>query len=132
MADLAAGDLPCDLAGACVEGGGELVDVGRVLAEDDLADNIVHVLVLELHLHCEAIGQLLQDRGSEQLRLARGDDQDSRVETRAAALNEVLNGEGLGTVLVDVLLNLVEHDQREGDDPRGARDVLQHRTDVVE
>ena len=84
-----------------------------LLAQHDLAHDGLDVLVGQRDLDSEAVGELLQGgRGGERA-LAGGDEEDLALEPCRAALDDVLDRQRLVVVVADVLLHLVEHDERE-------------------
>ena len=79
----------------------------------DLSDDGLHVGVGERDADGKAVGELLKRRVGGQRCLAGRNNKDLGAESRRAAFYEVLNVQGFGVVVVDVLLHLVKHNQRE-------------------
>ena len=111
--ELRAAEVPVDLTADRVERRLERRDVLGLLAKHDLAHDGLDVLVGERDLDGEAVGQLLQRRRRRQRALPGRDEEHLALEARRAALDDVLHGERLLVVVADVLLHLVEHDERE-------------------
>ena len=88
-------------------------DVLWLLGEDDLADDRLDVGVRQLDFHGEAPHELLQHGRTGQRCLTRASEKKAPTEVLTAGLGDLLDQEGAGLVLTDVLLDLIESDQRE-------------------
>ena len=129
MRDLGADEVPGDLPDVVGEHVIDAADLVGLLGQDDLADDGLDVGVGQLDLHGEAPHQLLEHGGARQRGLARADEEQAPAELLAAGLGDLLDEVVARLVLADVLLDLVEADQRERElavDGEGVADGVDH------
>ena len=130
--ELGAAEVLVDLAAHRVEGRLEDGYVFGLLAEHDLTDDGLHVGGAQPDLDGKAIEELLKSRASTELVLTCCNDEKLTLIAVTAALHEQLHVHGLGVVVVDVLLHLVEHDEGERQLAAGRRLETQHIVHDVE
>ena len=131
-ADAAAREVPVDLPGARFQGRPDIVDAVLALGQDDPPDHRLHVLVRQLDIDPETPLETLQGRGARQRRLSGGDEEQTVAEPLAAGLDEILDDIGAVGALSDVLLHLVEDDDRAGHLAAGSQGVLQGGGELVD
>ena len=85
----------------------------RLLAQYDLADDGLDVVVGQLDGEREPVDELLQCGRGREGALAGGDEEHPALEPRRAALHDVLHAQRLVVVVADVLLHLIEDDEGE-------------------
>jgi len=105
--------LARDLAGTRIEHRAQVVSTLAGFAQDGLADDGVHVGFAEIDPHLEAAEELLQVLKLVERLLAGADQQQAPVEIRGEALGDVLHVQHAVRIVLEELLDLVEHDQRE-------------------
>ena len=115
MLNPAPDELPGDLPGDRRQRAVEARLLGGLLAQKHTADDGVDVLVLEHHLDGETVLDLLKRRIGHQLLLAGGNEQQPTVKLARHRLDEVLHLHRSAAVAADVLLHLIEDDQRRRD-----------------
>ena len=122
--NLAADELPRDLARDTRERALKSRALRGLLVEKDPSDDCIDVLVLQDDLDGESVLDLLEGGVGGELLLAGGDEEHPPIELARHGLDEVLDLHRAPTVAADVLLNLIEHDQRRRD--RSTADVLEN------
>ena len=111
MGDTAAAKLAGDFAGAGVEHGADLVGALAGFAQDGLANDRVHVGFAQVDPHLKAAEQLLEVFQFVQGLLAGADEQQAAVEIGGEAFGDVLHVERAAGVVLEELLDFVEHDE---------------------
>src|SRR5262249_52053313 len=111
--ETSATELPVDLASGRVDRRLEQGDVFRLLAQHDLADDGLNVVVGQLYGKREPVDELLQCGRGREGALAGGDEEHGALEPRRATLHDVLHHQRLVVVVAYVLLHLVEYNERQ-------------------
>jgi hypothetical protein len=86
-----------------------------LLRQDDLTDHRIHIGIGQLHAHGESAFELLEVGGAGDGGLAGADEEHLGADVLAARLDGFLHVDGALAVFADVLLDLVEHHQGEGE-----------------
>src|SRR5690606_35484541 len=85
----------------------------RVLGQDDLSDNGIHISVRELNADGETALKLFQVTGAGNGGLTGTNEQELATKVLAARFHHFLYGDGTLAVLANELLNFVQNDQRQ-------------------
>ena len=144
MPNAGAGQMPGNFAKVRLHDLLDLADGVRLLGENHLSDDGVHIGVREFDADREAAFQLLEVRGARDCCLTRADEEQFAGDVLAAGFDYLLDFERPLAVFANVLLNFVEHDQGEREFPVPgqrlanrlqhvvAADVLNERVEIVE
>ena len=124
-ADAAAREVAVNLPSARFQGRPDVVDAVLSFRQHDPPDHRLHVLVGQLHVDPETALETLQGRGAGERGLPGADEEQAVSEPLAAGLDEILDDIGPVGVLSDVLLHLVEEDDRAGHPAARSQGVLQ-------
>jgi hypothetical protein len=115
MADGGAGQVPGDFAQVGLH---DLLDgrLGfRLLGQNDLTNDRIDIGIGEFHADGETALELFQVAGAGDGGLTGADEEQFAADVFAAGFDHLLDVDGALAVFADVLLNLVEHDQGQGE-----------------
>ena len=130
-ADFRLGQLSPDLSTAGAERRLYLAQLIGCLAQHDLARDRLHIGVRQFDGDGEAPLQPLEQRGAVQGRLPGAHEQYPAGKALAAGLRQLLHRVAAIGIVADVLLHLVQHDQRAGHLAVHAQDLVDHVQGLV-
>ena len=129
--DPGAAQMTIDLPGARLKRGLDVVPPIGALGQNDPADHGLDVIVRELDIDREPALEALQGRCAGQRRLAGSHEEQAVAEALAASFHDLLDDVRAAGVAADVLLHLVEDDDRARNPAARSERILQCVNELV-